>query len=110
MFLLINHHNQEETANPPRLPRYFGLLVVNSCKLPLPLNKPYHQPLNYLEYVKDFDPYVHIRVLKLPLEQMVKQKMQKLLICLVLPSEILCLTNVTIAWEITYIVLLKNCS
>jgi len=50
------------------------------------------------------------KFLKLPLEQMVKQKMQKLLICLVLPFEILCLTSVTITWEITHIVLLKNCS
>jgi hypothetical protein len=77
---------------------------VNSGKPPLPLNKPYHRPLNYLEYVKDFDPYVHVRILKLPLET----KDAKIVICLVLPSEILCLTNVTITWEITHIVLLKK--
>jgi len=38
---------------------------------------------------------------KLPLEQMVKQKMQKLVIYLVLLSKILCPTGVTITWEIT---------
>ncbi len=36
-----------------------------------------------------------------PLEQMAKQKMKRLLICLVLPLEILCLIGVTITWEIT---------
>jgi len=41
------------------------------------------------------------KYLKLPLEQIVKQMMQKLLICSILPSEILCLTSVTIIWEIT---------
>jgi hypothetical protein len=42
-----------------------------------------------------------LEFLKLPLEQMVKHKMHKLLIYLVLPSEIMCLTSVTITWETT---------
>jgi hypothetical protein len=37
---------------------------------------------------------------------MVKQKMQKLLICLVLPLETLYLISVTITWEITQFALL----
>jgi hypothetical protein len=41
------------------------------------------------------------KCLKLSLEQIVNQMMQKLLICSVLPSEILCLVSVTIIWEIT---------
>ncbi len=31
---------------------------------PLPPNKSYHRPFNYLEYVKDFDPNAHVRVFK----------------------------------------------
>jgi hypothetical protein len=38
---------------------------------------------------------------KLPLEQILKQMMQKLLICSILHLKILCLINVTIIWEIT---------
>jgi hypothetical protein len=50
------------------------------------------------------------KFLKLPLKQMVKQMMHRLLICLVLPSKILCLISVTTTWEITHIVLLQNYS
>jgi hypothetical protein len=39
-------------------------------------------------------------------DQILKQMMQKLLVILVLSSKILCLTSVTIIWEITHIVLL----
>jgi hypothetical protein len=45
-----------------------------------------------------------LEFLRQPYEQMVKQKMKRLLIFFVLPLEILCLTNVTITWEITHIV------
>ncbi len=38
---------------------------MNLGKPPLPPNRPYCQPLNYHEYVKDFDPYVHVRVFKI---------------------------------------------
>jgi hypothetical protein len=38
--------------------------MVNLCRPPLPPNKPYHRPLNYLEYVKVFDPNVLNRVFK----------------------------------------------
>ncbi len=47
-----------------------------------------------------------LEYLKLPLEQIVKQMMHKLLICSVLPLEILCLIGVIIIWEIIHIVLL----
>jgi hypothetical protein len=36
--------------------------MVNPSKPPLPPNRPYRQPLNYLGYVKDFHPNVHVRV------------------------------------------------
>jgi hypothetical protein len=38
--------------------------MVNLGRPPLPLNRPYHWPLNYLEYVKIFDPNVHVEVFK----------------------------------------------
>lgn len=47
---------------------------------PLPLNVFYRRPFNYPKYVKDFDLNIHVRQ---PLKQMVKQNMQRLLICLV---------------------------
>jgi len=50
------------------------------------------------------------KYLKLPLKQIVKQMMHKLLIYLVLPSKILCLTSVITIREITQIVHLLNCS
>jgi hypothetical protein len=51
-------------SRPPRPLRYFGLPVMNLGIPPLPPNKPYHQPFNYPEYVKDYDPNVHIKVFK----------------------------------------------
>jgi hypothetical protein len=51
-------------SNPPRPLRYFGLPMVHPSRPPLPPNIPYCRPLNYHEYVKDFDPNVHVRVFK----------------------------------------------
>ncbi len=51
-----------------------------------------------------------LKYLKLPLEQIVKQMMQKLLMYSIFPLETLCLTSVTIIWEITQILFLQNCS
>jgi hypothetical protein len=34
--------------------------MVNLGRPPLPPNRPYHQPFNYLEYVKDFDLDAHV--------------------------------------------------
>jgi hypothetical protein len=31
---------------------------------PLPPSRPYHRPLNYPKYVKDFDLNVHVRIFK----------------------------------------------
>jgi hypothetical protein len=39
--------------------------MVHPGKPPLPPNKPYHRPFNYLEYLKDFDLDAHVRVLKI---------------------------------------------
>jgi hypothetical protein len=55
---------ESNPPGPPRPPRYFGLLMVNQGRPPLPPNKPYRQPLNYLEYVKDFDLNAHVKVYK----------------------------------------------
>jgi hypothetical protein len=71
------------SSNPPRPlgpPRYFGLPMVNPGRPPLTPNKPYRQPLNYTKYVKDLTQMFMLKCLKLPLEQIVKQIMQKLLI------------------------------
>jgi len=43
---------------------YFGLPMVNLNTPPLPPNRPYRWPHNYLEYVKIFDLDVHVRVFK----------------------------------------------
>jgi hypothetical protein len=37
---------------------------VHLGKPPLPLNKPYRRPFNYLEYVKDSNPNARVRVFK----------------------------------------------
>jgi len=38
--------------------------MVNPGRPPLPPNRPYNWPIKYLEYVKDFDPNVHVKVFK----------------------------------------------
>jgi hypothetical protein len=38
--------------------------MVNPGRPPLPPNRPYHRPLNYFEYVKDFDLDARVRVFK----------------------------------------------
>ncbi len=43
---------------------YFGLPMVNPRRPPLPPNRPYHRPLKYPGYVKDFDPNAHVKVFK----------------------------------------------
>ncbi len=49
---------------PPRPSRYFGLLMMNLGRPPLPPNMPYHWPFNYPKYVKDSNPNVHVKVFK----------------------------------------------
>jgi hypothetical protein len=49
---------------PSRPSRYFGLPMMNSSIRPLPPNRPYHRPLNYPEYVKNFDPNAHVKFFK----------------------------------------------
>jgi hypothetical protein len=56
--------------------------------------------------VKDFDSDVHVKVLKDAIRSNGETKDAKILIYLVLLSDILCLTSVTIIWEITEFVLL----
>jgi len=38
--------------------------MMHPSRPPLPLNRPYCRPLNYLEYVKNSDPNAHVRVFK----------------------------------------------
>jgi len=38
--------------------------MVNLGMPPLTPNRPYHRPLNYPEYVKDFDPDAHVTIFK----------------------------------------------
>jgi hypothetical protein len=38
--------------------------MMNPGIPPLPPNKPYRCPLNYPKYVKNSDPYAHVKVLK----------------------------------------------
>jgi hypothetical protein len=70
--------------------------MENLGRPPLPPNRPYHQPLNYLEYVKEFDLDVHVRVYKVAITANGEQKMQNLIICSILPSKIMCFIGVTI--------------
>jgi hypothetical protein len=76
--------------------------MVNPSRPPLPPNIAYCLPFNYHEYVKDSDLDTHIRVFKCAIKTNNETNDAKLLIYLVLPSKILCLTSVTIVWEINY--------
>ncbi len=51
-------------SNPLGPPGYFGLLMVHPGMPPLPPSRPYHRPLDYPKYVKDFDLDVHVRIFK----------------------------------------------
>jgi hypothetical protein len=51
-------------SNPPRSPRYFRLPMVHLSRPPLPPTKPYRQPFNYVEYVKDSNLDAHVRIFK----------------------------------------------
>ncbi len=42
--------------------------MVNLGMPPLPPNMPYCRPLNYLEYVKDINPYAHVNVFKVAIK------------------------------------------
>ncbi len=54
--------------DPPEPPRYFGLPMVHLGRPPLAPSRPYCQPFNYLEYVKDFDPNVDVKVFKVAIK------------------------------------------
>jgi hypothetical protein len=95
---------------PPKPSRYFGLPMMHLGKPPLPLNKPYRQPLNYPKYVKDVDPNAHVKMFEIVIRANGETNDAKILICLVLPLNILCLIGVTTTWEITQVVFLQNYS
>jgi hypothetical protein len=52
---------------------------------------PYRQPLNYIEYVKDFDPYAHVKVFKASIQTNGETEDAKIVNLFSLPLEILCL-------------------
>jgi len=56
--------NPQGPPRPLGFPRYSGLRMVNLGRPPLPPNRPYRQPFNYLVYVLDFDLDVRVRVFK----------------------------------------------
>jgi hypothetical protein len=53
--------------------------MVNLGMPPLTLNRPYHRPLNYPEYVKDFDPNAHVRIFKAAIRANGKRKDAKII-------------------------------
>jgi hypothetical protein len=42
--------------------------MVNPSRSPLPLNIPYRRSFNYLEYVKDSDLNVHVKIFKVAIK------------------------------------------
>jgi len=93
-------------SNPPRPPwppRYFGLPMVNLGKPPLRPNRPYCRPLNYLEYVKDSNPNVHVKVFKVAIRE--NSEIDDVnMFNFTLKNTMF--DGVTIIWEITQIVFL----
>jgi hypothetical protein len=79
-------------------PRYFGLLMVNLRKPPLPPNKLNCQPLNYLEYVKDFDPNAHVTMFKATIKANSEIYDVKIVNLFSLTFKV-CPIGVTIIWE-----------
>ncbi len=63
---------------PPSPLRYFKLPMVNLGRPPLPPNRPYHWPLNYLEYVKDSNLDAHVKVFKVDIRANGETKDEKI--------------------------------
>ncbi len=53
-----------KTTKTTRTTGIFWIVNTNPSKSPLPPNRPYCWPLNYLEYVKDFDLDAHVKKFK----------------------------------------------
>jgi hypothetical protein len=60
--------------------------MMNPGRPPLPPNRLHHRSLNYPEYVKDVDPYVHVKVFKVAIRANGETYDVEIVICLVLPS------------------------
>jgi hypothetical protein len=80
---------------------YFELQMKNQGKPQLPPNRPCRQPFNYFEYIKDSDLDVHVRVFKVAIRADNEIDNVQIVICSVLPLEMLSLIGVIITWEIT---------
>jgi hypothetical protein len=68
---------------------------------PLPPNTPYHRPLNYPEYVKDFDPNALVRIFKASIRVNGEIEDVKIVNIFSFTLKTLCLIGVTIIWDIT---------
>ncbi len=79
--------------------------MMNLSGPPSP-NKPYHRPFNYPRYVKDSDPDVHVKVLKVAIRTNGKIKDVKIVNLFSFTLRDTSLTSATITWETTQIVLL----
>jgi len=74
--------------------------MVNPSRPPLPPNRPYRQPLNYPDYVKDFDLDAYVRLFKVDIRANGETKDVKIVILFSLPLETMGLSNVTITWRL----------
>jgi hypothetical protein len=74
--------------------------MMNLGRPPLLPNRPYHQPFNYPNYVKESDPNVHVKVFKVAIGTNGEIEDVEI-VNFFLPLKILCLISVTITWEIT---------
>jgi len=64
------------------------------------LSKPYHWPLNYLEYVKDFHPYAHVKVFKVAIKVNGETNDANIVNFFSFTFKKLCLTSIIITWEL----------
>jgi hypothetical protein len=53
-----------KTTKTSKTFKIFLIMKMDLGRPPLPLDRPYCQPLNYPEYVKDYDPYALVRIFK----------------------------------------------
>jgi hypothetical protein len=86
---------------PPILSRYFGLRMMDPGRPPLPPNIPYHRPLNYPKYVKDFDPNALVIIFKVAIRVNGEIEDVKIVNIFSFTLKTLCLIGVTIIWDTT---------
>jgi len=68
---MISRRRKIKTTRTTKTSKTFKLFWIandESGKPPLPPNKPYHWPLNYPEYVNNFNLDAHVRVFKVAIK------------------------------------------